>query len=786
MNGLTQEEVQKRIEAGQVNHVKAGNTRSYASIILGNTLTFFNLLNVVFFVGVLLVGSYKNGLFMLVILINTGIGIFQEIRTKRTLDKLSIMNMSRTIAVRSGTQQDIAVNEIVLDDVLLLKQGDQIPCDCEVLQGALEVNESLLTGESDNVTKKAGQELLSGSFITAGSAYAKVTKVGDESYAAKIAGEAKKKRVRKSGLRDTLNRILKIVSFAIIPLCGLLFAKMYFMNHYPLKETVEMTAASGVGMIPEGLILLTSVSLTLGVLKLAQQRTIVQDLYCIETLARVDVLCLDKTGTLTEGRLKVEQVIDMTEKEELSPALQQLLFTIDSKNATTEALSAYFGAPITSAWKLQKAIPFSSEREYSGAVFEGQGSIYIGAVQALFPADTALLQEAGEYAKQGFRVIAAAQSDQPFSGGIVPGELRPLGLVLMTDVIRRECQNTLKYFAEQDVTLKVISGDDPVTVSRIAAQCGLSGAEDYLDASKITEDQDLPELMDQYTVFGRVRPEQKKKMIAALQEHGHKVAMTGDGVNDVLAFKQADCSIAMASGSDAAKHTADIVLLDSDFTSLPDVVKQGRRVINNICSASTMYLIKTMFSIVLTLLTVIAGISYPVQSIHLTIISAFAVGAPTFLLQFEPSYLRVQDDFIRRVMHDALPAGVTIAVLSYALNNVGLLVDRNNASMLTTICVLAIGYIYFYMLRRVYQPMNLFRRIVVYSMQVLFFVVIIFGQHLLDMTNVSTTGVVVLLAVVTFAPIFEDLLERAFDIVTDRITRYRAWRKAEKKAAESS
>ncbi len=781
MNGLTQEEVQNRIQAGRVNNVRDRNTKSYAGIILGNVLTFFNLLNVVFFVAVLMVGSYKNGLFMLVILINTAIGIIQEIRTKRTLDSLSILNMSRITVMRDGQKTEIAANEIVEDDVLFLRQGDQIPCDCRVLEGDLEVNESLLTGESDNVLKKAGSELLSGAFVTAGNACVQATRVGNNSYAAKISGEAKKKRGRKSMLRMTLNRILKIVSFAIIPLTGLLFAKLYFLNHFPIRETVEQAAASGVGMIPEGLVLLTSVSLTLGVLKLARERTIVQDLYCIETLARVDVLCLDKTGTLTEGRLNVSEVVNLSEGEELFQSLQQLLFTVEYKNATTEALSEYFGTPVNSCWKLEKAIPFSSEREYSGAVFEGNRSVYIGAVQALFPGDSQLLKTASDYAKNGFRVIAAAKGTQTFSGGIAPGELQPLGLILLTDVIRKDCESTLKYFADEDVTLKVISGDDPVTVSRIAAECGLSGADRYVDVSKIPENQSLPELMENYTVFGRVRPDQKKALIAALQETGHTVAMTGDGVNDVLAFKQADCSIAMASGSDAAKHTADIVLLDSDFTSLPDVVKQGRRVINNICNASTMYLIKTMFSIVLTFLTVVAGISYPVQSVHLSVISAFVVGAPTFLMQFEPDYRRVQDDFIRRVMHYALPAGITIAVLSYALNNVGLLVDRSNAGMLTTICVLAIGYIYFYMLRRVYLPLNAFRRTVIYTMQVLFFIVIIFGQHLLDLTSVSTTGVVILLAVVTFGPMFEDLLEKVFDLLMDR------WKKRKaKKAAKAA
>ena len=768
MNGLTRDEVQKRIAEGKVNHVRNRNTKSYGSIILGNTLTFFNLLNVAFFVAVVMVGSYKNGLFMMVILINTAIGIVQEIRTKRTLDSLSILNMSRVTALRGGEKTEIPVTEIVLDDVLFLKQGDQIPCDARILEGSLEVNESLLTGESDNVVKKAGQELFSGSFITAGSAYAEVAKVGNDSYAARISGEARKKRQRKSKLRETLNQILKIVSFAIIPLCGLLFAKLYFLGHFSIKETVEQVAASGVGMIPEGLVLLTSVSLTLGVLKLAREKTIVQDLYCIETLARVDVLCLDKTGTLTEGRLNVEKTVSLAEGEALEQSLQQLLRTVEHKNATTAALADYFGEPSGPAWQLDKAIPFSSEREYSGAVFAGHGSIFIGAVQALFPSDTALLQEAQEYARQGFRVIAAAKSDQAFQGGIIPGEIQPLGLVLLTDVIRKDCENTLRYFAEQDVRLKVISGDDPVTVSRIAAQCGLAGAEKYIDASKMTPNQSLPDLMEKFTVFGRVRPDQKKEMIAALQERGHTVAMTGDGVNDVLAFKQADCSIAMASGSDAAKHTADIVLLNSDFASLPDVVRQGRRVINNICNASTMYLIKTMFSIVLTFLTVVAGISYPLQSVHMSVISAFAVGAPTFLLQFEPDYMRVRDDFMQRVMHFALPAGITIAVLTYALNNVGLLVDRENAAMMTTICVLTIAYIYFYMLRRVYLPLNVFRRIVIYSMQLLFFVAIIFGQNLLDLTNVTTTGVVILMAVVTFAPMLEDLLEKAFDLLSKK------------------
>ena len=768
MSGLTKEEVQNRIREGKVNVSKNRGTRSYGEIILRNTLTFFNLLNIAFFVAILLVGSYKNGLFMLVILINTGIGIFQEIRTKKTLDSLSILNMAKVFCIRDGKETVIPIDQIVLDDVLRLKSGDQVPVDCRILEGGLEVNESLLTGESETIRKGVEDELFSGSFLTAGSALVIATAVGDSSYAAKISGEARKKRSRKSELYRTLNRILKIVSFAIIPLCGLLFAKLFFLSRYGLKETVEQVVASGVGMIPEGLVLLTSVSLTLGVLKLAREKTIVQDIYCIETLARVDVLCLDKTGTLTEGSLKVSETVPLTDEETLQRHMQQLLFSLDNRNATTEALYQHFGAPVKEAWTLQQLIPFSSEREYSGALFSDHGSVYIGAVQALFPGNPELLQKAQEYAGKGFRVIAAGRSDEHSSALVLPENLEPLGLVLLTDVIRKDCQKTLQYFAEQEVQLKVISGDDPVTVSKIAAECGLSGAEKYLDASKIDPEASLPELMENYTVFGRVRPDQKKAMIEALQAKKHTVAMTGDGVNDVLALKQADCSIAMAAGSDAAKHTADIVLLNSDFSSMPEVVKQGRRVINNICNASTMYLIKTMFSIVLTFLTVVAGISYPLQSVHMSVISAFAVGAPTFLLQFEPDYMRVRDDFMQRVMHFALPAGITIAVLTYALNNVGLLVDRENAAMMTTICVLTIAYIYFYMLRRVYLPLNVFRRIVIYSMQLLFFVAIIFGQNLLDLTNVTTTGVVILMAVVTFAPMLEDLLEKAFDLLSKK------------------
>ncbi|MBQ7370424.1 MAG: HAD-IC family P-type ATPase, partial [Blautia sp.] len=682
MTGLNTEQINERIAAGQINSNENPNTRSYKQIILENTLTFFNFLNLVLLGLVLMVGSIKNAMFMGTIIINTIIGIVQEIRAKKTLDDLAIMTQSKAVVLREGKRWTLPTNELVLDDVVYLKAGDQIPADAKILEGELEVNESLLTGEADNLHKACGDELFSGSFVTSGEACVQVIHVGKDNYASKITNEAKEFKRHNSELRNSINAILKVISIIIVPIGALLFYKQFYVAEAGLRDSVVATVAGVLGMIPEGLVLLTSIALTVGTIVLAQKKTLVQELYCIETLAHVDTLCLDKTGTLTEGSMQVEDVIPWGERASLSEIdriMGELMSTLTDKNATASALRKHFfrgsrectvssgstkaeadraeavldgsnEAPQIPPFSVDHVIPFSSERKYSGVVYGLEGTYLLGAVQFLFPGGCPELEEkVQEYSGQGLRVLVAAHSEEAASGNGLPEGLQPLALILLSDVIRAEAPETLAFFDSQDVDLKIISGDDPVTVSAIAKKAGLKDADRYVDATTLATSEELERAVEEYSVFGRVTPQQKKEMVLALKKQKHTVAMTGDGVNDVLALKEADCSIAMAQGSDAAKNIANIVLLDSDFASMPHIVNQGRRVVNNIRMAASMFLIKTMFSAMLAILTIFFGETYPFEPIQMSLISACAVGIPTFLLTQESNYEKIDHTFLRHV-----------------------------------------------------------------------------------------------------------------------------------------
>ncbi len=656
MTGLTDEQVNARIAEGKVNADENPNTRTYKQIVRENTLTFFNFLNLVLLVLVLLVGSYKNAFFVCIIIINTLIGIAQEIRAKKTIDKLAILTARKSVVIREGQKWTVPTEELVLDDVVCLKTGDQVPADARILEGGLEVNESLLTGESDNLPKNEGDELFSGSFVTSGEACCQIIHVGKDNYAAQITSEAKEFKRHNSELKNSLNAILKVISIIIVPLGALLFYKQYYIVGDTFRDSVVSMVAGVLGMIPEGLVLLTSVALTLGALVLANKKTLVQELYCIETLARVDTLCLDKTGTITEGTMCVERVepyvstgrvetaatesesaesteaeeqvqTDSAFMEEIDVIMGNMMYVLKDQNATIDALRERF--PAKQDMTPEHVIPFSSDRKYSGVVFEEKGTYLMGAAQFLFPEDNEELTEKCQaYAEEGLRVLVLAHSSQNAEGTELPEGLEPLALMLLTDVIREEAPDTLAFFDSQEVDLKVISGDDPVTVAAIARRAGLKNADSYVDATTLTTEEELQDAVAQYSVFGRVTPQQKKAMVQALQSQGHTVAMTGDGVNDVLALKEADCSIAMAQGSDAAKNIANVVLLDSNFASMPHIVNQGRRVVNNIRTAASMFLIKTMFSVMLSLLTIFFGNAYPFEPIQMSLISACAVGIP--------------------------------------------------------------------------------------------------------------------------------------------------------------
>ena len=808
MTGLTNEQVQERIAEGKVNVNENPNTRTYKQIILENTLTFFNFLNIALLVLVLFVRSYKNSMFMGIILINTVIGIIQEIRAKKTIDKLAILTESKTVVLREGKKWSISTEKLVLDDLIFLKTGDQVPADVKVLEGTVEVNESLLTGESDNLSKSQGDELFSGSFVTSGEACCQVIHVGKDNYASQITSEAKEFKRHNSELRNSLNAILKVISIIIVPLGAMLFYKQYMIVGDTLKDSVVNMVAAVLGMIPEGLVLLTSVALTLGSMVLATKKTLVQELYCIETLARVDTLCLDKTGTITEGTMKVEdvqlydtaqttvvqhtakfdpetgepvqnvsalkpevtvsaekengQIQETVNSETVSQEERQKLQEIDhimgnmmsvlhDQNATADALRKRF--PSRTDLKLIHAIPFSSDRKYSGAVFEGRGTYLMGAAQFLFPeGNEELLEHCSSYAQEGYRILVLAHSEQETKGTERPTGLEPLGLFLITDVIREEAPDTLAFFDSQGVDLKVISGDDPVTVSAIAKKAGLKNANHYIDATTIKTSEEMQRAVAECSVFGRVTPQQKKQMVQALQSQKHTVAMTGDGVNDVLALKEADCSIAMAAGSDAAKNIANVVLLDSNFGAMPHIVNQGRRVVNNIRSAASMFLIKTIFSVLLSLITIFFGDAYPFEPIQMSLISACAVGIPTFLLTQENNYNKIDHTFLRHVFMNAFPAAVTITGCVFTIMLVCQDVYHSNV-MLNTACVLVTGWNYMSALRTVYSPLNTYRKVIIYGMQFAFFISAVVLQDLLTLGSLEFGMIILVFVLMTFSPI---------------------------------
>ena len=808
MTGLTNEQVQERIAEGKVNVNENPNTRTYKQIILENTLTFFNFLNIALLVLVLFVRSYKNSMFMGIILINTVIGIIQEIRAKKTIDKLAILTESKTVVLREGKKWSISTEKLVLDDLIFLKTGDQVPADVKVLEGTVEVNESLLTGESDNLSKSQGDELFSGSFVTSGEACCQVIHVGKDNYASQITSEAKEFKRHNSELKNSLNAILKVISIIIVPLGAMLFYKQYMIVGDTLKDSVVNMVAAVLGMIPEGLVLLTSVALTLGSMVLATKKTLVQELYCIETLARVDTLCLDKTGTITEGTMKVEdvqlydtaqttvvqhtakfdpetgepvqnvsalkpEVTVSAEKEngqiqetvnletvsqeeiqklqEIDHIMGNMMSVLHDQNATADALRKRF--PSKNDLKLIHAIPFSSDRKYSGAVFEGRGTYLMGAAQFLFPeGNEELLEHCSSYAQEGYRILVLAHSEQETKGTERPTGLEPLGLFLITDVIREEAPDTLAFFDSQGVDLKVISGDDPVTVSAIAKKAGLKNANHYIDATTIKTSEEMQRAVAECSVFGRVTPQQKKQMVQALQSQKHTVAMTGDGVNDVLALKEADCSIAMAAGSDAAKNIANVVLLDSNFGAMPHIVNQGRRVVNNIRSAASMFLIKTIFSVLLSLITIFFGDAYPFEPIQMSLISACAVGIPTFLLTQENNYNKIDHTFLRHVFMNAFPAAVTITGCVFTIMLVCQDVYHSNV-MLNTACVLVTGWNYMSALRTVYSPLNTYRKVIIYGMQFAFFISAVVLQDLLTLGSLEFGMIILVFVLMTFSPI---------------------------------
>lgn len=712
IKGLTSEEVRAAQAAGKVNADATVKTRSYGSIFRSNICTLFNLINVILAVFVFLTGSYKNMLFMLVIVINTIIGIVQEIRSKITTDRLSIVVAANVEVMRDGKIQKIPIDELVLGDVMRLGRGNQIPTDSVVLKGECKTDESLLTGESRLIPKHAGDQLYSGSFINAGAVWARVEKVGADNYAAQITNEAKQKKAINSEIMTSLNKIIKYVSIFMFPVGLLLFANEYLLHHVELDPAILSTVSAMVGMIPEGLILLASTVMAVAVVRLARHQVLVQQLYCIETLARVDVLCLDKTGTITTGGMEVSGLVPLStadsepKEQELSKIVASLVASDEDPNDTARAIQEYFGLAKEGKQKAEQAItpadllkptrviPFSSDTKWSGTAFANGEAYVMGAAQFVLEKNANTLAQIKDtldtYAADA-RVLLVARVEGFDTNGTIEGEVTPLGFVCLRDQIRSTAAQTITYFKEQGVKLKVISGDDPHTVSGIAQKVGIEGADRFVDASTLKTDQDIASAIKNYNVFGRVRPEQKKAFVLALQAEGHTVAMTGDGVNDVLALKASDCSVAMASGSDAARNVAQLVLVDNDFASMPAVVAEGRRSINNLQRSASLFLVKTLLSITAAFLFIFLPWQYPFVPIQLTLISAFTIGLPSFVLALEPNKDLVRGHFLPNAVVHSIPGAVCAVVSIVVLTIVGNEAIGLDYRQVSTLCVMVVG-----------------------------------------------------------------------------------------------
>lgn len=711
--GLTTAQVTKRIQDGLKNTQPSDLTPSIGKIIRTNVCTLFNLINLILAIAVISVGEFKSALFLGVALCNTIMGIVQELRSKKTLDALSILSQSKVHVVRDSQTLEITPDEIVLDDIMVLSTGDQICSDSIVLHAVgFQVNESLLTGESDAIYKNIGDGVMSGSFVTAGTAYVRVNAIGSNNFATSLTVEAKKTKSKKSQLMKTLNSIIVVLTFAILVLGpGFFITQIFSGSTY--KEAILGTTASMIGMIPEGLVLLTSVTMTVGAMNLAKKKALVQSLPSIETLARVDVLCLDKTGTITDGTLSFEEICLQNgyTYESATNAITYLMASLHDNNATAIALREKF--PL--AQKIAPAIstvPFSSARKWSAVSYENVGTYIIGAPNFIFSDTQAFSDKLTHYASLGFRVLCLAYSPNYIQSEILPDDLQCMALIVLSDTIRKEAPETFAYFENEGVSLRVISGDDPLTVSTIASKAGIANSDQYVDMSQFGDDDDFTELVKETVVFGRVSPHQKRGLIQALQKNGKTTCMTGDGVNDVLAMKEADCSVAMINGSDAARSACDFVLMSSDFSAMINVMKEGRRVINNIETVSTMYLVKTIYSTLLTLLYILFfftlpnwGLKFPFLALQMGPINSFTVGIPSFFLSLRANYKRPEGRFIANVLEISLPAAIAI-VICVLFNQGFKLAFGISFNDMSSINVLLAGTITLFLLTKVAKPFD--------------------------------------------------------------------------------
>lgn len=745
--GLTDEQVAERVHAQVTNETIDPSFKTNKQIVLQNIFTYFNLIFIVLAVLLCLVSSYKNLTFLPVILANTGIAIYQEIRSKKILDNLSVLNAAKVTVVRNGAANKIDMEELVLDDVILLETGQQIPADGYVLDGKLQVNEALLTGEADEIVKEVDDYLMSGSFVVSGKAYVRLDKVGYDSYISQLTAKAKKMGGgEQSEMIASLNKLIKWIGIIIIPIGITLFSQSYFFNGNTIKESVVAMEAALIGMIPEGLYLLTTIALAMSAARLAKQRVLLHDMKSIETLARVNVLCVDKTGTITENQMSVQKLViaKNEQAEQQATRIQELISdyakVMANDNATMQAIKTYFNKPTDQ--EPLSILPFSSVQKFSSVTF-ADGVYVLGAPEmVLRERFETVKNEFNQYADQGYRMLVFGSYQGILSEALLEAEVIPLAYLLIANPIRKEAPDTFAYFKEQGVAIKVISGDNPQTVSTVALQAGIANADQYIDVFQLAEE-DYLSAVEKYTVFGRVKPEQKMQFVQLLKQK-NTVAMTGDGVNDILAMKEADCSIAMASGNEATIQAAQVALLDSDFSRMPEIVAEGRRVVNNIERSASLFLVKNIFSFLLSVFSVLFALTYPLEPSQITLISLFTIGLPSFLLALEENKNRIEGKFIVNVLEKAIPGGLTdmTVVGTLVVGGVILHLNKTDVSTASTMLLTAVGFLVLY---KICHPLNQFRgRIILFCAAGILFSVV-FLHKLFSISAISPVSILLLL-----------------------------------------
>lgn len=708
-NGLTAAEVNARIEAGKINIADDSSDRTTGKIIRDNLLTYFNLIFLVITVLLCIAGAFRDLTFLPIIIGNILIGIVQELRAKKTLDKMKILNAGHAVVIRDGKRQKVTAEELVIDDLVWLSSGDAICADSVVVSGEITVNESMLTGEADGIVKKENEELLSGSFVVSGEGYARLTRVGNDSYISKLTNEAKAlKKGEESEMIRSINMFVKVIGIIIIPMSVILFVQAFVFRNASFRTSITSMVASIIGLIPEGLYLLTTLALAVSMMKLAKDKVLLHDMKSIESLARVDVLCVDKTGTITKPEMTVTEIVSCDDS--MNEVFTDYVMSSIDNNATAVALKKYLNDNNVMNGKrtASKVYPFNSTVKYGAMAFDGDFYV-LGAPEFIIKAGfNNLKDEISQYTTKGYRVIVLAKAESLTKDGVIDGEILPLGFVVLANEIRDNAVETFTYFKEQGVAIKVISGDNPVTVSEVARQAGIENAEKYVDASTLTDNMMISEAIAKYTVFGRVTPKQKQQFVKVLKMQGHTVAMTGDGVNDILALKDADCSVAMASGSEATAQAAQIVLLDSDFSRMPEIVLEGRRVVNNVQRSASLFLVKNIFSLLLTIFSTVLMISYPLMPSQVSLISMFTIGIPGFLLALEPNKSRIKGHFLGNVLLKALPAGLTdfFAVSALVICGHVFNIPSTDIATASTLLIAVVGFM---IMIKISHPFNKFK-----------------------------------------------------------------------------